>query len=464
VSYYSLSEIRALLEQTCKQSTPRGSGDQWRLVEDDLTGTLIVTATPGEHQRIAELVERLNATPGAHRRPMRTFPIRNRSVNEILEILVQLVERGALEASSQLTVESADASEQGAQARAQQGNSQVTARTEETVGESQRSPSNEARRHRTRQSAGERRALELTADEGTNTLIAIGEPRLLEQLEQLIAQLDRRQPQVKIEVLVVGLTDADTLDLGVELRKLEVSGNTLISLASLFGLSSGSLAAGTVTSSGAGFSGVVLNPGDFAVVVRALQTINDGRSVNMPHLLVNNNQSGTLNSVLQQPFTSTNASDTVATTSFAGTQDAGTTVTVRPQIAEGDHLVLEYAVAISNFVGDSSAPGIPPPRQQNSLQSIVTIPDGYTIAVGGIEIVSDAEAVSQLPLLGDIPGLGELFKNRSNTRSRSRFYVFIKATVLRHGGFEDLKYLSEIDMARADIDDGWPVVHPRLIR
>src|SRR5690606_27054905 len=172
----------------------------------------------------------------------------------------------------------------------------------------------------------------LTADEGTNTLIAVGESRALVQLEQLIRRLDQRQPQVMIEVLVINLSDTQTLDLGVELRKLEISGSTVISLASLFGLGSGSLATSTPpTSTGAGFTGVALSPGDFSVLIRALQTINNGETLTMPKVLVNNNMQAALDSVISEPFISINASDTVATTSFGGSEQAGTIVTVTPQ-------------------------------------------------------------------------------------------------------------------------------------
>ena len=266
-----------------------------------------------------------------------------------------------------------------------------------------------------------------------------------------------------LEVLVVSLTDTDTFDLGIELEKLEVSGSTLISLSSLFGLGTAGLAEAP-SPTGAGGTALVLSPGDFRILVRALETINDGRSLNVPRILVNNNQPATLDSVLQVPFVSTNASQTVATTSFGGTQDAGTSVTVTPHIAEGDHLVLEYSVSLSAFVGESSDPTIPPPRQQNNLTSIVTIPDGYTVVVGGLETVSEAEAVSQIPFLGSLPLIGELFKNRSISSSRSRFYVFIRADILRHAGFEDLKYLSDRHGAEMGVDDGWPQVEPRVIK
>ncbi|MCH8316776.1 MAG: hypothetical protein IIA64_12465, partial [Planctomycetes bacterium] len=310
-------------------------------------------------------------------------------------------------------------------------------------------------------------SLVLTSDEGTNSIIAIGDARRLDQLEQLIAELDVRQPQVMIEVLIVSLTDGQTLDLGVELEKLQINGSTFIALSSLFGLGAAGIpsAIDAMTSSGGGglgFSGAVISPGDFRVLVRALETLNEGRALNIPVVLVNNNQQATLDSVLQAPFLSVNASNTTSTTSFGGTQDAGTSVTITPQIAKGDHLILEYSVSLSTFVGESSSPGLPPPRQQTNLQSVVTIPDGFTIAVGGIEIANAAEAVTQIPLLSSIPIIGELFKSRSKSSSRSRFYVFIRANVLRHDGFEDLKYISEQDVIAAGIDDGWPEVHPRV--
>jgi type II secretory pathway component GspD/PulD (secretin) len=147
--------------------------------------------------------------------------------------------------------------------------------------------------------------------------------------------------------------------------------------------------------------------------------------------------------------------------------DAGTIVTVTPQIAEADHLLLDYSVSLSSFVGDSTDPALPPPRQQNRLASRVSIPDGYTVVVGGLELESDGRGVSQVPLLGRIPLIGEAFKSRSISRNRSRFFVFIRANVLRHEGFEDLRYLSELDLYATSMDRttrDWPEVVPRVIR
>jgi general secretion pathway protein D len=306
--------------------------------------------------------------------------------------------------------------------------------------------------------------VQLSIDEGTNTLIVVAEPRVTQQIEDLIRQLDVRQSQVMLEVLIVTLTEGQTLDLGVELEDIKIDGQTRLRLASLFGLATRGADGSVSTGNAAGFSAVVLNPGDFSVVIRALQTINAGRAQSMPKLLVGNNQQATLDSVLQQPFASVNASNTVSTTSFGGTQDAGTTVTIKPQIAEGDHLVLDYSVSLSSFLGSASQPTLPPPRQQNRIRSVATIPDGHTVVVGGIELENDSKTTAQVPLLGQIPIIGEAFKSRGKTTNRTRFYVFIRATVLRGRGFEDLRYLSNQNMAEAGIDDGWPTSTPRVIR
>ena len=214
---------------------------------------------------------------------------------------------------------------------------------------------------------------------------------------------------------------------------------------------------------GTGFTGTVLRPGDFQVVVRALETVNAGRSTSAPKVLVNNNATATVRAVARQPFTSINASQTVATTSFGGTQDAGTTVQVTPKIAEGDHLALDYSVELSAFTGApiTTAEGgiIPPPSQQNAVSGSVTVPDGYTVVLGGLDVVTKGEGTSRVPLLGSIPILGALFGTTSETAQRTRFYVFLRASILRDPGFEDLRLLSAHDVRDLGAPSDAPALH-----
>ncbi len=478
---FGLKDVAGLIEQTVRGGTNSAAGstaadDRWKVIQDDLTGSLIITATPSQHDQITELMVRLASVPAESRRPVRSFKVRNRGVKEVQQVIEDLLRAGVLDAQA-----SSESSVGGSPPGLGSGTGapQTTARAFEPGGTSVSAPtstsggspllSNLGRgESRNRSSTiGGNAALTLTSDEATNTLIAIGEPRLLAQLEHLLPTLDVRQPQVMLEAILVSLNDSQSVSFGMELEHLRVSGDTMIRLSSLFGLSTAAAGAGGASRAigdGAGFTGTVLDPGDFSVVVRALQSITKGRSLSNPKILVNNNQQATFNSVLQQPFATTNASTTVSTTAFGGTQDAGTTISVKPQIAEGDHLVLTYSVSLSSFVGAASSSNLPPPRQQNSVQSTATIPDGYTVVVGGLELNTDGNDTTQIPIIGDIPLVGELFKNRSKSVGRQRFYVFLKAGVLRQTNLEDLKYLSDVDANAAAIPDGWPTVEPRVIR
>ena len=90
----------------------------------------------------------------------------------------------------------------------------------------------------------------------------------------------------------------------------------------------------------------------------------------------------------------------------------------------------------------------------------MTIPDGYTIALGGLRDLNEAKGTTRIPILGSLPLIGQLFRVDSTSESDARFFVFIKATVLRDPGFADLRALSAPDLARAGVDDGEPTLKP----
>jgi type II secretory pathway component GspD/PulD (secretin) len=429
--FFGIEDVAALVET----SVDFASDARSKLVVDELSGALIVTAAARQHEEIAQIFERLNAVSPEDRRQVRRIRIQNRPVDDVIGIARELLDLGVVAGSAR--------EDPGPPDGVEDADSETPAMTDLAA----------------------RADLVITADEQTSSLIAMGPPRLLDSLEALVRDLDVRQAQVMLEVLMIGLSDSQSRDLGIELQGQFEVGATSVSLASLFGLGSAPLGGnGDGNGAASGFTGLALKPGDFSVLVRALERINEGRTLTMPRVLVTNNEQATLNSVNQQPTTSINASQTVSTTSFAGFESAGTQITVRPQIAEGDHLLVEYSVSLSSFEGESSEPGVPPPRQENSIQSMATIPDGYTIVVGGIEVTTKGKAQSRVPLIGEVPLVGELFKTRSRSSARTRFYTFIRPAVLRHESFEDLKYISRDELAGVGLDDGWPTVRPRVIR
>jgi type II secretion system protein D len=471
---FAIEDVARLIEQTAKPR--KGNDERFQVVEDDLTGTLLVTATPTQHAKIEALMQRLDAQQSGAR-PVRTFAVRNRPVQELVSVLERLISVGALDGGSGDGATSARAEETFAAGSQQSAGPSRTATTGTGVatgvsardGDASTQPTEEAgesRRGGDRESSrGSDAAISLTADEGTNSIIAIGEPRALAQLETLISTLDVRQPQVMLEATLISLSESDSVSLGVELERLFRDGETSYRLSSLFGLSGGQAGNRTV-GDGGGFTGAVLNPGDFAAVVRAVQNISEGRSVSAPKVLVNNNEQATFGSVLQQPVGVVSQGNSSTQAGFGGTQDAGTTISVRPQIAEGDHLVLQYSVSLSSFVGTSPAANLPPPRQQNQVNSVATIPDGHAVVVGGLELITDGESAAQIPGLGAIPLLGNLFKNQTKNAGRQRFFVFIRAEVLRNERLDDLRYLSDVERSAFPelVDDDTPRVEPRVIR
>lgn len=503
---FSAKEVANLIEQTIRERGGAGAGnqgsqaapgnmaadDRFKVVTDDLTGTLIVTATPTQHERIVALLERLDATPQSAARPVRAFPIRNRPVKEVLTTLQTLISAGAIDSNGGVDA-SGFAISSSAQSIRDAGTQRSTRPDDPSQGSvvpvvvppptqsgvvtnvgpgptGRNIPGNGLASHTGLRGGPGIAGLSLTADEGTNTLIAIAEPRMLAQIELLIKQLDVRQPQVMLEVYLVSLSEQDALNLGVELQKLGEFGGNIYQLSSLFGLSNGSTGGTSPPAPSQGFTGAILNPGDFSALIKALETISNGSTKSLPKVLVNNNQQAQFNSVLQQPYTISNTtSGAGTTTSFGGTQDAGTTISIKPQIAEADQLVLEYSLSLSSFVGAPPANGLPPPRQQNNVSSNATIPDGHTVVVGGIELVSDGRNTTQVPFVGDVPIVGELFKSRNNSQSRQRFYVFIRAAVLRDQQLNDLKYLTDATIRQnglksLGVSDGFPTMKPRVIR
>jgi len=303
----------------------------------------------------------------------------------------------------------------------------------------------------------------VTADTNTNTIIVVASPAVHRVYEQLIKMLDKRRPQVLVEATLVTLDTSGGFALGVEILHEGSDERHRYLTFSSFGLSTVDTAAGSLTlKPGVGFNGALISPDTVDVIIKALESSGRAKVISAPRILVNDNADGTLESIAEAPFTSVNASDTVATTSFAGYAQAGTTISVTPHISEGDHLQLNYSVTLSSFSGEGGA-GIPPPRQSNTISSEVTVPNGYAVIVGGLKRHDFAETGRSLPLLGRIPIVKYLFGDWTESESESTLYVFIRPIILRDDTFEDLKYLSEQDLARAGLAGHYPRSEPSVM-
>jgi general secretion pathway protein D len=308
----------------------------------------------------------------------------------------------------------------------------------------------------------------ITADVNTNSIIVVAEPTVQKVYEQLIKTLDKRRPQVLIECTLVTLDTSRNFTFGVDIGVNGGSGSSQIITFSNFGVGVPQVVNGSATGrllvpGQPGFNGALLSSDIADIVVNALLTTSRAKVVSAPRILVNDNATGSLMSIAEQPYTNTDIGNTISTTSFGGYAEAGTTIDLTPHISEANYLQLEYDVSLNQFSGQGSG-GIPPPRQTNSLSSTVTIPDGSTIIIGGLDSSNFNETVNTIPVLGEIPVLKWFFGTTNRDRHDSTLFVFLRPIILRDDRFQDLKYLSERDTKLAGMSPDDPPSEPMVIQ
>lgn len=418
-----------------------------RIAPDDTSNTLTVAAGPEIHQRLRELIERFDRAPSTDNTPMRFYKLLNRRAVDAFATLGGLLGGSESRTSGVSTAPKANTPTSRPALAGRESGYANLAQPAATEGSAPGSGG-------VLSIQGEN--FSISVDEHTNTIIAIAPPELHRQIEMLVKALDKRRPQVLVEVTLVSISIDDSLDLGVELEQLDLGDPWDYLLFTSFGLSTINPTDGTRRMTPLpGGSGALIAPHEVPIIINALAGSGKTRIYSAPRILVDDNATGQIESVAESPFTSVNASTTVATTSFAGFAKAGTQLSIEPHIAEGDHLEIKYDLTVSSFTGSGVA-GTPPPRSSDTISSTVRVPDGYSVVVGGLQTETTANAESQVPLIGEVPILGFLFGNRTRSTSKVRLYAFIRPTVLRNENFEDLRYLSTNDLEAAGVPGDLP--------
>jgi general secretion pathway protein D len=467
------------IDKLIRDLLPKADIDRtYRSVIDKESGLLIVTTTPEYHHQIADLQSSLDVPLVEVQNPVRFYKLQNANSREVLEVIQSLESHAGF---SSVKMDSSPNSETKAAAEPTTltpTSGTVPSNNPLMVGQnlSLPTPNNMPVKSSSKQkltalssellaqpkSVLDQTEASVTADANTNSIIVIAEPRVQQIYESLIQKLDQRRPQVLIEVTLVTVDTSNGFSLGIEIAGRGHSGATDFITFSQFGLSDITPPGSLTLTPGIGFNGAIVNANIADIIIHALKTNAHSKVISAPRLLVNDNATGTLASIAESPVQSVNASDTVATTSFAGFVAAGTTITLTPRISQGDHLLLDYDFSLNAFTGEATD-NLPPPRQTNSIQSSVTIPDGYTIIVGGLTRSDHSRTRSSVPFLGDIPILGELFASSKLTDAKTTLFVFIRPIILRDDKFKDLKYLSDQNLARAELPSNFPNSAPMLM-
>lgn len=280
--------------------------------------------------------------------------------------------------------------------------------------------------------------LTISSDETTNSLVITAHPDVMAELEMVITKLDIPRSQVLLEAIIVEMQDGKGLRLGVQWSNANSDGSQITNT----GQQTRSVTVpphnGFVSSNfGYDLSGMIagIYRGDWATLATALASNTKSDILSTPRLVTMDNQEATFNVGQEVPVQSgsqsTASSDEVFNTIERKT--VGTKLVVTPQINEGDSVLLNLVQEVSS-VAQTQASGtadLGPTFDTRTVKNSVLVKSGETVVVGGLMDEKTVEQTSKVPLLGDIPVLGYLFRSSSNTTTKRNLMLFIRPTILR---------------------------------
>jgi general secretion pathway protein D len=310
--------------------------------------------------------------------------------------------------------------------------------------------------------------------EGTNAVIISAPADTQRTLGEVIRQLDTRRDQVLVEAIIVEISDDAARRLGVQFLLGSTDGSlpfaatnysnaapNILTLAGALGARelnttttvvngnttttttnnavSDQLAQAAVSSilgAAGGFAGFGTNIGNngiFGTIINAVQNDNKSNILSTPSVVTLDNQEAKLLVGQEIPITTGEALGNNFDNAFRTVQrqNVGIQLEVKPQINEGGAIKLFIRQEVSSIAGPVSANFSDLILNKREIQTTVTVDDRQIVALGGLLDDNERRTIEKIPLLGDIPGIGELFKSRARSRAKTNLMVFIRPTILR---------------------------------
>ena len=313
------------------------------------------------------------------------------------------------------------------------------------------------------------------ADPSTNSLIISAPEPLYRQVRTMIEQLDTRRAQVYIESMIVEVSGDNAADFGFQWQGIlgnRGSDNLLAGGTNFTGPAGGNIislqtgaAAGQI-SLGQGVNiGLIRNFGGtyaLAAIARALQSQTNTNIVSTPNQITLDNEEAKIVVGSNVPFITGQFTNTgTATTSPFQTierKDVGLTLRVKPQIGESGTVRMSIFLE-SSSVAEKVAPGTTnagPSTNKRQIESNVVVDDGGIIVLGGLIEDRFSETKSKVPLLGDLPWVGGLFRSETRSKTRTNLMVFLRPTVLRDAASTDKLSIDRYDFMRGQQQSSQP--------
>lgn len=288
--------------------------------------------------------------------------------------------------------------------------------------------------------------VDIQADENTNSLIITAGPDVIRRMKSIIRQLDIRRAQVLVESIIAEISNSRGKDFSSQfvLGGKEGDNDRVPVGVSNFGGSGGIiglLSGDPQTIAGSLGDGITFGFGSdqnnrFAFLLKALTADAATNILSTPSVVTMDNQEAEIVVAQNVPFITgsfTTAADGASNPfQTVERQDVGITLKVTPQINDGNTIKLEIAQEVSNVSASTSANG-DIITNKRSINTSVLVEDGEILVLGGLIDDTLRDQVSKVPLLGDIPLLGWLFRSHSTTKEKQNLMVFMRPSIMRDG-------------------------------
>lgn len=292
------------------------------------------------------------------------------------------------------------------------------------------------------------------ANEDSNTLILGYSPRFESDVMAVVRELDQPPPQVMIQVLILEVTMGNSLELGVEFSfqdlqfaKAGPTDTTTFDYVGGADLGAAGLGGFTFTITGA----------DFNFLFRTLQKQNSLKVLSRPQIVAMDNQEASIRVTNSVPYVSATSTSIAGQVSNSiSREDVGIELTVTPQINPDGYVRMEIEQVVSDFSPDSAVPVGPdltaPVFFEREARTHVTVKDGETVVLGGLITSRESRSEDKIPIVGDIPGLGLLFRRQSDQVDRTDLLIVLTPRIVRTvedyrqasiDAFEDMDVITE---------------------
>jgi general secretion pathway protein D len=319
---------------------------------------------------------------------------------------------------------------------------------------------------------------QIQADPATNALIITAPEPQYRQIRAVIDRLDSRRAQVYIEGLIAQVNDDKAAQFGIQWQTpLNSTSNGTVGVLgtnfSLGGTSNPSIISlatqnGTVGSvlpaGGINIGTVSKLAGHFVLtsIANFLQTNDAGNVLSTPNLLTLDNEEAKIVVGQNVPFVTGQFTNTGATNGSVNPfqtierKDVGLTLRVRPQISENGSIRLQIFQEVSSVVASSvnSPQGIT--TDKSSIETNVLVQDGQIVVLGGLLKDTYSDSEQKVPVLGDVPVVGNLFKSQSRSRQKQNLMVFLRPVVLRDADQTDLLSTDRYELMRGSQIEAQP--------